>query len=104
MASLAGSALGAGTLNGFAGFAGVWLASFEPEPVWLRSVNSFLSGFFPKWLEYPLDTPEVEVLMFLMTITSPKNHQNIESIRLQHVLLSDPQKSGSLNLKDMPAS
>ncbi len=41
--------------------------------------------------------------IILMTITSPKNHQNIESIRAQHVQLSDPTKSGSLNTKDMPA-
>jgi Zinc carboxypeptidase len=39
----------------------------------------------------------------LMTITSPKNHQNIEAIRAQHVQLSDPFKSGNLNTKDMPA-
>jgi hypothetical protein len=30
--------------------------------------------------------------IILMTITSPKNHQNIESIRAQHVQLSDPLK------------
>ena len=41
--------------------------------------------------------------IILMTITSPNNHQNIESIRMQHIQLSDPSKSGSLNTKDMPA-
>ncbi|MFM9840587.1 MAG: M14 family metallopeptidase [Cyclobacteriaceae bacterium] len=41
--------------------------------------------------------------IILMTITSSKNHQNIESIRAQHLQLSDPAKSGSLNTKDMPA-
>ncbi len=38
----------------------------------------------------------------VLTITSPKNHQNIEQIRSQHVQLTDPTKSGSLDLKDMP--
>ncbi len=41
--------------------------------------------------------------LLLLTITSPKNHQHIESIRSQHVQLTDPDKSGSLNTKEMPA-
>lgn len=40
--------------------------------------------------------------LLLLTITSPKNHQNIESIRNQHVQLKDPGKSGSLNVNSMP--
>lgn len=40
--------------------------------------------------------------LLLLTITSPKNHQNIESIRAQHVQLTDPNKSGSLDVKNMP--
>ena len=41
--------------------------------------------------------------LLLLTITSPKNHENLESIRTQHVQLSDPSKSGSLDTKNMPA-
>jgi len=41
--------------------------------------------------------------LLLLTITSPKNHQNIEDIRNQHLQLTDPNKSGSLNTKEMPA-
>lgn len=41
--------------------------------------------------------------LLLLTITSPKNHQNIEAIRTQHLQLSDASKSGSLDLKNMPA-
>lgn len=41
--------------------------------------------------------------ILLLTITSPKNHQNIESIRQQHIQLSDPSKSGSLPVAEMPA-
>ncbi|HVE61058.1 MAG TPA: M14 family zinc carboxypeptidase, partial [Chitinophagaceae bacterium] len=33
----------------------------------------------------------------LLIITSPKNHQNLEQIRQQHIQLSDPNKSASLN-------
>ena len=40
--------------------------------------------------------------LLLLTITSPKNHQNIESIRAQHLQLSDPAKSSSLDVKNMP--
>lgn len=40
--------------------------------------------------------------LLLLTITSPKNHQRIEEIRQQHVQLTDPSKSGSLNIKNMP--
>ncbi|NBP71324.1 MAG: zinc carboxypeptidase, partial [Cytophagia bacterium] len=40
--------------------------------------------------------------LVLLTITSPKNHQNLESIRTQHLQLVDPTKSGSLDVKNMP--
>jgi Zinc carboxypeptidase len=40
--------------------------------------------------------------LLLLTITSPKNHQNIESIRTQHVQLTDPGKSGAIDVKNMP--
>jgi Zinc carboxypeptidase len=36
----------------------------------------------------------------LLIITSPKNHQRLEAIRQQHLLL---QKGGTMNLDDMPA-
>lgn len=38
----------------------------------------------------------------LLIITSKKNHANLEQIRLQHLLLSDPSKSGSVNIDNMP--
>src|SRR6476660_155625 len=38
----------------------------------------------------------------LLIITSPKNHQNLEQIRQQHIQLTDPSKSGSLNTENMP--
>lgn len=41
--------------------------------------------------------------LLLLTITAPKNHQNIEAIRLQHLQLGDASKSGSLDVKGMPA-
>ncbi|HEY0741688.1 MAG TPA: zinc carboxypeptidase, partial [Chryseosolibacter sp.] len=41
--------------------------------------------------------------LLLLTITSPTNHQKIESIRTQHVQLTDPSKSGSLDTRAMPA-
>lgn len=41
--------------------------------------------------------------LLLLTITSPKNHQNLEAIRVQHNLLTDVQKSGDLNTANMPA-
>lgn len=41
--------------------------------------------------------------LLLLTITSPKNHQKIESIRAQHVQLTDPSKSASLDTRTMPA-
>ncbi len=36
-------------------------------------------------------------------ITSPQNHQNLENIRTQHLLLSDPARSGSVDVSGMPA-
>jgi hypothetical protein len=38
----------------------------------------------------------------LLIITSPKNHQRLEEIRQQHVMLTDPAKSASLNIDNMP--
>ncbi len=38
----------------------------------------------------------------LLIITSPKNHQRLEEIRQQHVQLTDPTKSASLNIDNMP--
>lgn len=38
----------------------------------------------------------------LLIITSPKNHQQLEEIRQQHLLLSDPAKSASVNIENMP--
>lgn len=38
----------------------------------------------------------------LLIITAAKNHQNLEQIRLQHVQLTDPAKSASLNTDAMP--
>jgi hypothetical protein len=41
--------------------------------------------------------------LLLLTITSPKNHQNIEAIRQQHISLTDPSKSALADIKKMPA-
>ena len=41
--------------------------------------------------------------LLLLTITSPKNHQNIEAIRTQHLQLGEATKSGVLDIKNMPA-
>jgi hypothetical protein len=38
----------------------------------------------------------------LLIITSPKNHQRLEEIRQQHLLLSDPAKSESAKIENMP--
>lgn len=38
----------------------------------------------------------------LLIITSPKNHQRLEEIRQQHLLLSDPSKSASVSIDNMP--
>jgi hypothetical protein len=41
--------------------------------------------------------------LVMLTITSPKNQQNIEAIRQEHLQLTDASKSGSLDLKKLPA-
>ena len=38
----------------------------------------------------------------LLIITSPKNQQRLEEIRQQHIQLTDPAKSASLNIDNMP--
>ena len=41
--------------------------------------------------------------LLLLTITSPENHANIETIRAQHLQLTDPSRSQNLNTATMPA-
>lgn len=41
--------------------------------------------------------------LLLLTITSPENHQNIDTIREEHLALCDPHKSAALNTDTMPA-
>lgn len=53
-------------------------------------------------LEVTGQTYETRPLL-LLTITSPENHRNIEAIRKQHVQLSDPASSSTLDIKSMPA-
>lgn len=38
----------------------------------------------------------------LLIITSPKNHQRLEQVRQQHVQLTDPARSGTLDIDNMP--
>lgn len=38
----------------------------------------------------------------MLIITSPKNHQRLEEIRQQHIKLSDPSQSASVNIDNMP--
>jgi len=40
--------------------------------------------------------------LLLLTITSPENQQNIEKIKADHLLLSDPERSGEVDLSTMP--
>lgn len=40
--------------------------------------------------------------LLLLTITSPKNHSDIDDIRRQHVALTDPNLSAKLDVSEMP--
>ncbi|MFA5668803.1 MAG: M14 metallopeptidase family protein [Balneolaceae bacterium] len=41
--------------------------------------------------------------LLMLTITAPKNHKNIDEIKRQHVMLTDPEKSGDLDISKMPS-
>ncbi|MFD2514317.1 M14 family metallopeptidase [Pontibacter locisalis] len=41
--------------------------------------------------------------LYLLTVTSPENLKNIETIKANHKKLTNPSESGSVNIKDMPA-
>ena len=41
--------------------------------------------------------------LVMLTITSPQNLANIEQIRERHLQLTDPSRSGDLNVQEMPA-
>lgn len=40
--------------------------------------------------------------MLLLTITAPKNHERLEEIRQQHLALSDPSRTSSVDIKTAP--
>lgn len=40
--------------------------------------------------------------LLLLTITSPQNHNEIDSIRETHLELTNPDRSGNLNIEEMP--
>ena len=40
--------------------------------------------------------------MLILTITSPENHKNLDKIKAEHVKLTDPSVSGSLDVSKMP--
>jgi len=46
-------------------------------------------------------TFETRTLVHLI-FTSPENHKNLESIRLEHLKLCDPEKSKEINIENMP--
>ncbi|MER2995982.1 M14 family metallopeptidase [Pontibacter populi] len=41
--------------------------------------------------------------LYLLTITSPGNHKNIDQLKADHKQLTDPENSGKLDIKNMPA-
>lgn len=62
------------------------LAKAAPDRIKLENIGATYEG-----------RPQI-----LLIITSPKNHQNLEQIRQQHVQLTDPSKSAALNTDNMP--
>ncbi len=62
------------------------LAAAAPERIKLETMGFTYEG-----------RPQV-----LLIITSPKNQQRLEEIRLQHIQLTDPNTSASLNIDNMP--
>ena len=50
----------------------------------------------------PLGTTYEGRQQLVLVITSPANQQNLENIRQQHIKLSDPAQSSSVNITDMP--
>ena len=62
----------------------------------LAQVSPRITAYVPA-----MRTFQQRPLIFL-TITSPENHRNLENIRTEHLKLSDPAQSGSLNLNNMP--
>lgn len=50
----------------------------------------------------PMGRSHEQRQIWLVIITSPENHRNIEAIRQQHLALSDPSKSASVNVENLP--
>jgi hypothetical protein len=78
---------------------GEWHISHDRLVTYMQALDAASDRFS---LEITGYTHEGRPLL-LLTITSPDNHQKIENLRLQHVQLTDPSKSGSLDIKNMPS-
>ncbi|MFN5170850.1 MAG: M14 family metallopeptidase [Cyclobacteriaceae bacterium] len=78
---------------------GEWHVSHDQVVAYMKAMDAVSDRIS---LEQTGVTHESRPLL-LLTITSPRNHQNIESIRQQHLQLGDAGRSAQLDTKSMPA-
>ena len=78
---------------------GEWHASHDQVVAYMKAMDAASDRIT---LQQTGLTHEARPLL-LLTITSPKNHGNIESIRQQHLQLGDANRASQLDTKTMPA-
>ncbi len=77
---------------------GEWHVSHDQLVYYMRSIAASSDRVV---MEEIARTYEGRPLIHL-TFTSPENHRNLDQIKSQHVQLTDPESSGSLNTSNMP--
>ncbi|NCT95354.1 MAG: zinc carboxypeptidase [Chitinophagaceae bacterium] len=78
---------------------GEWHVTHDRLVQYMKAVDAASDRVIMK----PLGTTYEGRQQLVLIITSPKNQQNLEQIRQQHVQLTDANASAGLNINDMPA-
>lgn len=78
---------------------GEWHVTHDRLVQYMKAVDAASDRVIMK----PLGTTYEGRQQLVLIITSPKNQQNLEQIRQQHVQLTDANASAGLNMNDMPA-
>jgi hypothetical protein len=83
-------------------FFGFQVGEWHLSPDQIHSYMKVLDAASERITITPMGRTYEQRELWLLTITSPDNHRNIKAIQDQHNALSDPARSGSLNLTSMP--
>lgn len=83
-------------------FFGFQVGEWHLSPDQIHSYLKALDAASDRITMAPMGRTHEQRELWLLTITSPDNHRNLQAIRDRHLALSDPSRSGTLNIASMP--